>query len=390
MILATAACILFRVAATLAIKFADDGLCGHIYIRPSTIPGAGFGLFAGRDFAEGEVIDTSSSVQVSAGSIFGTQLHDFAFRSEHGPAEICLGSAMLCNHDDDANAELSWASSAGSGGGKGSHYSGVRVQTIAKRPIPSGAEITISYGARSWFTSRRLDAGAPDPDEAAPTGCIADFGLSNVYFSESKLNGAGNGVFSTRSFEKGSIIVVSPVLFLPKQRFLRSNLAGYLLSESDEEIALLPIGVGALMNHRSRNSNADVCWYDLSSAAHSEVCAARPDLLNKGLRSKNELTQNHKAEYFIAYIASSNIDVGDEITLNYGHAFNEEGRVDNLLRGDQHESGSSPIHVNGLFGEDFKSSIYKDTFREDALKVLTEMDIGELSGVFTSRIKHEL
>jgi hypothetical protein len=36
----------------------------------------------------GDVVDTSASVRVGMGTIFGTQLYNFAYRSGYGPSEV--------------------------------------------------------------------------------------------------------------------------------------------------------------------------------------------------------------------------------------------------------------------------------------------------------------
>jgi hypothetical protein len=376
---------------------ATDGACA-LYTAPSSIAGIGFGLFSGRDLNTGDVVGTSAAVSVSAGSLFGSQLNDFAFRSGSGPSEICFGSIMLCNHADDPNVELQWGPGGPAGGGGG----GGQALTVAKRPIAAGEELFISYGGETWFSSRGIvRAGQQHQAEGKGEGTGEDMPscLSDVYISESKLSGAGRGVFSEKSVKKGDVIMISPVLFLPKKRFLRSALSGYLLADPAEEVALLPLGAGAIANHASlTDSNARICWHRPRTAAREAVAAGStsdvgcgdyvPDLLDGDSRTKMDLVKGHKAEYFISYVATKDISAGEEIYLHYGGMFNGQGVNEVLLRGSsEFESSASPMVLDSsCFSTEFRASPYKDSFREEALAALTSLGVGELRELFSKKV----
>lgn len=362
-----------------------------LYLDHSSIPGAGFGVFTAVDLEAGDVVDTGTPVPIRVGSVFGTQLHNFAFAADYGPSTLCLGSAMMHNHGDDPNVELRWNYSNPNDASTDPTQAAQTVAfTVAKRGIPARSELLISYGSNSWFQSRHitrtLDMELRGNNPVEPSE--DHFCLSNVYTSESTIPLAGRGLFTKANVLTGQIITISPVLFLPKKRYLRSDLAKYLVSESDEELAVLPIGSGAIINHGGVGSNAVFCWYNIKS---KKACVDRPDFLHGGEKTKNDLIKSSTADYYIAYVASRAITADDEITLNYGKSFNSNGLNEHLLRGGtEFEASASPIEVIGLFGDDFKNAAYKDTFREDALRALAGIDAAEISAAFNKKAKREL
>ena len=342
-------------------------------------PGIGFGLFAGRDHTPGDVIDSSLAVQVAAGKLLGTQLHSFSFRSDYGPSEIPFGSAMFMNHADSPNVQV------------GLSVAGERrseAVAVALGTISAGSELFVNYG-ESWFASRNITVGAHSigASTANPAPTVETVCLSDVRIADSSFLTGGKGAFSNVAVTKGGLISASPVLILPKKRFMRSELSGFLLSEPDADMAVLPLGAAALANQGGGKANAAVCWYSSTDGP----CRSMPDLLKGGSLSKNDLVVGHVADHWVAYVATMDIGVGDEVTLNYGDVFNGRGENESLLRGgNEFESTSSPIIVQNLFSKAFINAPYVDTFRADALRALTGLDAAALRDAFQSRIIKEL
>lgn len=394
------ALVVMAIAASVAARHTPAVPC-DLYLAPSTIPGRlqcpspatrsysepcvllssgiGFGLFTGRGLNAGDVIDSSFAVQVVAGKLFGTQLHSFSFRSDHGPSEIPFGSAMFMNHAEEPNVKVQLLAA-------GERRS--EAVAVALGPISAGAELFVDYG-QSWFASRNItvgshSVGASAYDQASVPDLVC---LSHVRIAESSFRTGGRGVFSTAETKKGAIINVSPVLILPKKRFIRSELSGFLLSEPAADMAVLPLGAAALANHGGAGATAAVCWFYPAEGA----CGGMPDLLKGGSLSKNDLILGHVAEHWVAYVATRDIRAGEEVTLDYGDAFNERGENEALLRGgNEFESTSSPIIVQNLFSKEFRNAPYADTFRVDALRALTGIDTAALREALNSRIKKEL
>lgn len=67
-----------------------------IYLAPSTVPGAGRGLFAGRDFKTNEVIDRCPSLSFQQIPIESTQLNNYVYGTEHDSYALAsFGTAMV-------------------------------------------------------------------------------------------------------------------------------------------------------------------------------------------------------------------------------------------------------------------------------------------------------
>ena len=68
----------------------------NIYLAPSTVPGVGRGIFAGRDFDKNEVIERSPSLSFQQFPLYSTQLNNYVYASEHDLYVIAsFGSAMV-------------------------------------------------------------------------------------------------------------------------------------------------------------------------------------------------------------------------------------------------------------------------------------------------------
>jgi len=97
----------------------------------------GYGVFAGKNFKKGEVIEDCYFI-LSKGGDDG--IEDFYF-DVRGRYAVFLGYGSIYNHSDDPNAD---------------YFINVkdRVTTFkADRPIKKGEEISISYGD-DWFSLR--------------------------------------------------------------------------------------------------------------------------------------------------------------------------------------------------------------------------------------------
>eukprot|EP01036_Dinobryon_divergens_P040527 gene40527-53596_t len=179
----------------------EQGVC-DLYLAPSHIPGAGRGIFAGRNYEKDETIDTTSSLTLLRKNV-----------------------PMLFNHHLPKDVDHYWESwpvAPVSEQRKEAHTIHTGVSHITARNIDTGEEIFTSYGDNEWFTLRNIphDDGITNEtsskkyslEELEKVGhCV-----TNVIIDESTQPIAGNGIFAKKDFKKGEIVSISPVLILPK------------------------------------------------------------------------------------------------------------------------------------------------------------------------------
>lgn len=112
-------------------------LRNKVYVKKS--PTHGYGVFAGKNFRKGELIEECYIVIAKGGDKI---LEDYYFDVK-GKYAIFLGFGCIYNHSDNPNADYIISAKK-------------RLVTIkADRMIRKGEELFISYG-EDWFTSRGL------------------------------------------------------------------------------------------------------------------------------------------------------------------------------------------------------------------------------------------
>lgn len=107
----------------------------------------GRGVFAGRRFRSGEVLERCPFLRVSARDrerLERTGLRGYVYERARGAGAFALGLGSLCNHSADPNAECEL------------DLDDDTLVIRARCPIDPGDEITISYGDETdlWFTVR--------------------------------------------------------------------------------------------------------------------------------------------------------------------------------------------------------------------------------------------
>ena len=152
-------------------------------------------------------------------------------------------------------------------------------ETFSVTSIPRGAELFTNYG-QQWFKDRvikrqKLSFNTPTSytiDQLKNEGfCLTDIevGLSPIPF-------AGKGVFAKKSFTKGDVVSVTPVLVLPLHALEMeadySVLINYCITSFDRaplgdkyanksDVALLPLGTAGMINHGAgRTANVEMDW----------------------------------------------------------------------------------------------------------------------------------
>lgn len=109
-----------------------------IYVKKSRLHG--YGVFAGKDFRKGEVIEECYFILSKGGD---KKLEDFYFDAGRNKYALFTGFGSVYNHTDEPNADYKLNLKR-------------RVAVItAERSIHKGEEIYVSYG-EEWFKCRGL------------------------------------------------------------------------------------------------------------------------------------------------------------------------------------------------------------------------------------------
>jgi hypothetical protein len=119
-------------------------------IQAQHAPGIGFrrgrrgrGVFALRDFSEGEVVETCPTVVVDDEDVEGAARHYVFSARQPGKLLLVLGYGMLYNHAAEPNL---FHRSAGR----------LLIEFVALRDIAAGEELTHDYGSEYW-ADRNID-----------------------------------------------------------------------------------------------------------------------------------------------------------------------------------------------------------------------------------------
>eukprot|EP00466_Bigelowiella_natans_P011805 jgi/Bigna1/79440/fgenesh1_pg.62_\ len=127
----------------------------NLYVKPSQIPNAGSGLYAKKNFVEGEVVceysgDVYNIFQfMSNDSTYALELSPFVYVDARHHEEV-LGR-YINDHGDLAKINVVWEKHPWQG----------KAFVVASRDIQSGEELYVSYGSRYWkLAGRELRQGA--------------------------------------------------------------------------------------------------------------------------------------------------------------------------------------------------------------------------------------
>jgi hypothetical protein len=103
----------------------------------------GRGVFALRDFDEGEAVERCPTLELPGDEVVG-QLGDYVFGSNENEDDVLLllGFGMLYNHSDEPNCEYVQEEPRV-----------ITFQTL--RPVRAGDELYIDYGEEWWATRNR-------------------------------------------------------------------------------------------------------------------------------------------------------------------------------------------------------------------------------------------
>mmetsp|Transcript_1983 Transcript_1983/g.3782 ORF Transcript_1983/g.3782 Transcript_1983/m.3782 type:complete len:488 (-) Transcript_1983:111-1574(-) len=307
------------------------------YMADSKVPGFGRGVFAGRDLVENEVMFDSTTVLIRNEVAMQTMLAYYVFTDENEEYEISMfGPMLMLNHANNETVDYIFteeqvASPRHTLHAPYSTHTDFQVRSIKNASI--GSELFTFYGKR-WFKDRRITPSkmttnttsiSYTPEELEQVGhCMTD-----VFVTDSDIPYAGKGVFSSRSFQKGEIVSISPVLVLPRHAFEgeesdHSVLLNYLITSEDffdsyspdidavnkSDVALLPLTQAGMMNHGAGDMvNVEIDWFQWSADEEE----SRLDSW-----SAAKLEEAQFAPLDLQYVATRDIAAGEELLMDYG------------------------------------------------------------------------
>ena len=293
------------------------------FLMSSVNPEFGRGIYAGKNFKVGDVVETSPSLLIKNTFAMENQLQYFVYATDDDVYDaIVFGEGMMYNSLDTENLAHEWSDNKLPGFDtlyQDSHTTYTPFRYTAQENIRLGEELFVNYG-KDWFEQRSHHSITSSEiiKRRYSAKDLEKFGfcLSDTYASPSSLPLAGNGLFSKKAYRKGDTVMLSPVLVLPKHDIEltidSSLLINYCVTSNASNVALLPISVAGMINHGGKSSNVEMMWH---MEAETETYL--------GLSPKN-LSQLNYAPLSIKYVAKRPILIGEEITVNYGVKWERE------------------------------------------------------------------
>lgn len=235
-----------------------------------------------------------------------------------GRSLVAFGLGMLYNHKSDTyrNTKHFWADTNVKCAAEDSPESNTTpINYYANRDVLIGEELFTSYGEVDWFSSRSISYFNNDEiDQKYSIEHLKQYGvcMTNVYVWDSLMPLGGRGLFANKSFKKGELVYVSPVLLIPKSEVILSSndsvLLNYVFASTSpsSDIALLPLGLSAIANHQSALlANLRYDWFNITQTEIESL-------------SIEKLLASPFAPLDLAYYAIRDIDIHEELTIDYG------------------------------------------------------------------------
>jgi hypothetical protein len=325
-----------------------------LILAPSTLGNAGWGVFStiqrkrGDPVVYGDVVIQLSDLNVSTADSMNTMLLDYLWNVEETGgfyegltvASVLPGIGMVANGlPAPLHNVLPFVPRVDEGGltrldspgaGAITHYHNYTF--FAQKDIAPGGEIFVNYGSK-WFKDRQPHLQLTHSlAEDSTSITIRDVEwlrqhgmcLDNLRpIPRSRLQPeAGRSVVATRSLAEGALVAPFPVLPLRRQALsltrpkqdgtiaqLQQLLLNYCIGHENSSLLLFPYGPSVnLINHQGDETslaNVRLQWSEHQSS----------DVLDRSLA---ELDQS---PLMLELVATRDIAPGDEIFLDYGHAW---------------------------------------------------------------------
>ena len=310
----------------------------------SSFPDGGWGMFLLKDIPRGTPV-SDGDVVIPVPEVTGVQyaaikhfLHAYMWHSDVGGGlneghvvhSVISGVGSLLNGNpvyyNVAPQPGSAVDNAGvsrvysPGAGAFTHYHGMKYFSV-KHLMP-GDELLLDYG-KSW-AAKLPETTHIDPSyiQSKPVESLKEHGVctDHIYPGMSTLAHAGRGALASRFLPKGTVVAPAPLipifgrigLDLGKDR-PQQLLLNYCFGHPNSSLLLFPYApVVNLINHHPQHANVEVRWSN-SSLHYSK------HLLNKPI----DAIQESPFGLLMEFVATHDIQEGEEVLLNYGEAWHE-------------------------------------------------------------------
>lgn len=357
----------------------------ELYIAPSRIPGAGRGIFAGKDFRTDDMLEVDASLTVLYNHTSRMSLAHYVYScNDEDFSMINFGIGCLLNFVPSKVSVMHlWADDVVNSGASGPlpYTNTTQVYFQTTDSVSAGDELYVSYG-ESWFEEREgFDEVDTDPkhiNTSYPLQDLEEKGvcLSDVVVATSAIAIANHGLHAFRPFRKGELITVTPVLVLPMDivRDTRDSsvLMNYVWTEPDARVGLFPLSHAAMINHAPTRvgddsplepvdpydndeaiqyyANVEVGWFDWAAFVADRNETLRLSREHQLRPAKLEATyeaivDTPYAPLDLAFFATRDIHVGEELFVDYGRSW--ETQFQNWLYDSSSEAVifRHPIHL---------------------------------------------
>ena len=229
----------------------------------------GVGIFAGRDYKKGEVVERCITITLPNDKSSSVLLENYIYSHADDSFDIVLGYGAMYNHRNNnslrVEASLNPSPRIGFSSRNDTIYD---FYVIANYDIMKGEEMFTSYGDQNWFEDHRITYIDNSLDGiVANTDVELNQDILMPGCPMSKTEIINGKVYATQFIEAREVIEISRAIFVPISTGDDNVLESYLwYSEYSNEKALLLLGQGALYNtlpiEQLEDSNVDYVWYN--------------------------------------------------------------------------------------------------------------------------------
>lgn len=342
-----------------------------MYLADSFIPNSGKGIFIAKTIEPLDkdnnyifyVLEVSPTISIDLTAIKTWGLNNYAFTSNYGHAMVVLGSSTMYNHDEKLNnIEFFWTENSIEDPDVSCNPASIvmddysrcnRWDYVLTKPVVKGTELFLNYGGMKWFEDTGIEYNAPENsflEEITVDGTIQKVAvnhnihsleylqkygvcMSHLFVSPSQLHQAGNGLYSKIKFKKGELLIISPVLLLPKYEVILASrndsvLLNYVIAQ-EGDVAIFAFGLPVMANHQSNAlTNVYLQWYNTSSA-----------ILNS--YHPQDFIKDKSTSLYLGLYASRDIEANDELFMDYGVDWEKQWNA-HILRVSNHQENDPP------------------------------------------------
>lgn len=364
-------------------NYSGEVPCGFV-MAESSIPDAGWGIFALKDVPEGEPLPFSShyylftnlqrdnlqypgldhileSYMWDASSIVGQFEAQTAYAFGPGLGVLANSHPQPSYINIQSQASSNRQALGGNNGtprntspvaGSSTTYQNIRHQ--ASRDVTAGNELIISYGP-GWKEKIKAHSQRTKQPHylGRPMKWLVENGRCLDLIEPIKVGERGYGISATRSMKKGERLTSIPLLPLHRssvsldQAPFQQLAVNYMFGNPQSSLLLLPYGpLFSLINHSNNQSNARVEWDELSDtwtkASIEDVLSRRP--------VSGSLLAN--------LVATRELSKGEEILIDYGPSWQRAWN--------EHVAKFTPSNEKHIYASDFNNDPRNNVLKDHA------------------------